>query len=114
MRNTAVAIVSDIGRGRPDHIRSHNGPEFAAAPFQDWRQRVGIQPIRIYPGSPWENGYNERFNGTLRHEGLNAEWFATTQQAQLVINTWLRPFIAAKCCGTGKTKTMSAECTHAS
>jgi putative transposase len=41
------------------------GPEFAAAPFQDWLSRVGIQPIRIYPGSPWENGYNERFNGTL-------------------------------------------------
>ncbi|MEM9438121.1 MAG: transposase [Pseudomonadota bacterium] len=64
---------------------------------------VGIKPIRIYPGSPlsghrhampcrgsaWENGYNERFNGTLRREVLNAEWFTTTEQAQIVINHWL-------------------------
>jgi len=81
-----------LKRGRPDYIRSDNGPEFVAAPFQDWLQRVGIQPIRIYPGSPWENGYNERFNGTLRQEVLNAEWFATIQQAQVVINTWLRQY----------------------
>jgi len=58
------------------------GPEFSAAPFQDWLMRVGIQPIRMYPGSPWENGYNERFNGTLRRDVLNAEWFTTTRQAQ--------------------------------
>jgi len=55
-------------------------------------ERVGIKPIRIYPGSPWENGYNERFNGTLRHEVLNAEWFTTTTQAQIVINQWLRQY----------------------
>ena len=68
------------------------GPEFVAAPFQDWLRRVGIEPIRIYPGSPWENGYNERFNGTLRREVLNAEWFTTTRQAQVVIDTWLRQY----------------------
>jgi len=81
-----------LERGRPNYIRSDNGPEFAAAPFQDWLRRVGIQPIRIYPGSPWENGYNERFNGTLRREVLNAEWFTTTRQAQVVIDTWLRQY----------------------
>lgn len=42
-----------------------------------------------YQGSSWENGYNERFNGTLRREGLNAEWFTTTEQAKIVINHWL-------------------------
>jgi len=47
VRNTAVAVVSDIGRGRPGDIRSNNGLEFAAARFQDWRQCVGIQTIRI-------------------------------------------------------------------
>ena len=81
-----------LRRGKPAYIRSDNGPEFAAAPFQDWLRRVGIQPIRIYPGSPWENGYNERFNGTLRREVLNAEWFAITRQAQVVINQWLRQY----------------------
>ena len=81
-----------LKRGKPTHIRSDNGPEFTSAPFLDWLTRVGIQPIQIYPGSPWENGYNERFNGTLRHEVLNAEWFATTRQAQIVINHWLRQY----------------------
>ena len=49
--------------GTPEYIRSDNGPEFIATAMQDWLARVGIKPIRIYPGSPWENGYNERFNG---------------------------------------------------
>ena len=62
-------------RGRPECMRSDNGPEFIAAPLQEWLIRVGIKPIRIYPGSPREIGYNERFNGTLRQEVLNAEWF---------------------------------------
>lgn len=79
-----------LKHGTPEYIRSDNGPEFAAEALQDWLRRVGIKPIRIYPGSPWENGYNERFNGTLRREVLNAEWFATAEQAQIVINHWLR------------------------
>jgi putative transposase len=77
-----------LHHGAPEYIRSDNGPEFVAETMQDWLARVGIKPIRIYPGSPWENGYNERFNGTLRHEVLNAEWFATTKQAQIIINQW--------------------------
>jgi transposase InsO family protein len=81
-----------LERGRPDYIRSDNGPEFIAAPLQEWLIKVGIKPIRIYPGSPWENGYNERFNGTLRQEVLNAEWFHSTRQAQTAINTWLRQY----------------------
>ena len=76
----------------PEYIRSDNGPEFVAAPMQDWLVRVGIKPIQIYPGSTWENGYNERFNGTFRKEVLNAEWFTTTKQAQIVINQWLRQY----------------------
>ena len=81
-----------LKHGTPEYIRSDNGPEFAAEALQDWIRRVGIKPIRIYPGSPWENGYNERFNGTLRREVLNAEWFTTTEQAQIVINHWLRQY----------------------
>lgn len=77
---------------RREYVRSDNGPEFLAAPFQDWLRRVGIQPIRIYPGSPWENGCNERFNGTLCREELNAEWFTTTRQAQVVIDGWLKQY----------------------
>jgi transposase InsO family protein len=56
-------------RGKPEYLRSDNGPEFSSAPFKDWLLRVGIKPIQIYPGSPWENGYNERFNGTVLAPG---------------------------------------------
>jgi transposase InsO family protein len=75
-----------LTRGKPTYLRSDNGPEFSAAPFQDWLSRLGKTPMQIYPGSPWENGYDEHSNGTLRREVLNAEWFATTRQAQAVIN----------------------------
>jgi transposase InsO family protein len=81
-----------LHHGKPEYVRSDNGPEFASKATQMWLQRVGVKPIRIYPGSPWENGYNERFNGTLRREVLNAEWFATTKQAQIVINCWLNQY----------------------
>jgi transposase InsO family protein len=78
--------------GKPEFIRSDNGPEFVALHFQGWLKRVGIQPLLTYPGSPSENGYNEHFNGTLRREMLNAEWYHSTKQAQVAINTWLRQY----------------------
>jgi len=81
-----------LSRGKPEYLRSDNGPAFLSASFKAWLLRVGIQPIQIYPGSPWVNGYNERFNGTLLREVLNAEWFATTRQAQVAINQWLRQY----------------------
>ena len=81
-----------LKHGKPEYLRSDNGPEFIAASLQEWLARVGIKPIQIAPGSPWENGYNERFNGTLRKEVLDAEWFSTTRQAQIVINHWLRQY----------------------
>ena len=81
-----------LKHGKPEHIRSDNGPEFISEKLQTWLNKIGIKPLRIYPGSPRENGYNERFNGTLRHEVLNAEWFTTTEQAKIVINKWLRTY----------------------
>ena len=81
-----------LTHGKPEYIRSDNGSEFIAAALQLWLRKVGIKPIQIYPGSPWENGYNERFNGTLRHEVLNAEWFTSVAQAQIVINMWLKEY----------------------
>ena len=61
--------------GKPELIRSDNVSEFAAAQLREWLQRVGIKSLHTYPGSPWGNGFNERFNGTLRREVLSAEWF---------------------------------------
>ncbi|MCW9033907.1 MAG: integrase core domain-containing protein [Rhodospirillales bacterium] len=81
-----------LKHSKSEFIRSDNDPEFIAKNFQTRLIKVGITPTRIYPGSPWENGYNERFNGTLRREVLNAEWFITIKQAQVVINTWLKQY----------------------
>ena len=78
--------------GKPEFIRSDNGGEFVAQNLQDWLKKIGIKPIQIYPGSPWENGYNERLNGVLRQELLNAEWFHSVKQAQVAINIWLREY----------------------
>ena len=81
-----------LKHGKPEFIRSDNGPEFISEQFQSWLTKVGVKPIRIYPGSPWENGYNERFNGTLRREVLNAEWFISIDQARTVISKWLKQY----------------------
>jgi len=81
-----------LKHGKPEFIRSDNGKEFTAEALQTWLMKVGIKPIQITPGSPWENGYNERFNGTLRREVLNAEWFSSIRQARTVIETWLRQY----------------------
>ena len=54
-----------VDRGPPDHIRSDNGSEFTAKAVREWLARVGVKTLYITPGSPWENGYNESFNGKL-------------------------------------------------
>jgi putative transposase len=77
-----------VERGVPDHIRSDNGPEFTAEAVRDWLGRVGVKTLFIEPGSPWENGYIESFNGKLRDELLNGEIFYTLHEAQVLIETW--------------------------
>ena len=81
-----------ITQRTPYYTRSDNGPEFTTEVFQKWLTKVGIKPIRIYLGSPWEKGCNERVNGTLRREILDAEWFVTTKQAQKAIKVWLKQY----------------------
>ena len=66
------------------------GPEFIAEPLQTWLKRVGIDPIRILPGLPRENGYNERFNGKFRQECLDAHWFMSLADARKKMETWRR------------------------
>ena len=70
-----------LWRGIPEHIRSDNGPEFVARQLRDWLQRLGIRPLYIEPGSPWEKGYCESFNGKLREECLNGEIFYSLKEA---------------------------------
>ncbi len=75
-------------RGTPEHLRSDNGPEFCAQGVRNWLARVGVKTLFIEPGSPWENGYNESFNGKLRDELLNREIFYTLKEAQVLVEQW--------------------------
>ena len=77
-----------ILRGIPTHIRSDNGPEFVATALREWITAVGAKTAYIEPGSPWENGYCESFNGKLRDEPLNGETFYSLNEAKIVIEGW--------------------------
>jgi transposase InsO family protein len=79
-----------LARGCPTHIRSDNGPEFIARSLRQWLAQLAVAPLFIEPGSPWENGYVESFNGKLRYESLNGEVFYTLQEAQAVVERWRR------------------------
>jgi putative transposase len=75
-------------RGVPAYLRSDNGSEFTAKAVRHWLERVGVQTLYIEPGSPWENGYVESFNGRLRDELLNREVFDTLLEAKVLIERW--------------------------
>ena len=77
-----------VREGLPDYIRSDNGSEFTAKILQDWLYKLKVKTAFIEPGSPWENGYNESFNGRLRDECLNGELFYSLKEAQVIIEDW--------------------------
>ena len=81
-----------IFRGIPEHIRSDNGPEFTASAIRKWLNRLGVKTLFIEPGSPWENGYIESFNGKLRDELLNREIFTTLIEAKILIEQWRKEY----------------------
>lgn len=81
-----------VTRGVPGHIRSDNGPEFTAGVVREWLGKVGVRTLFIEPGSPWENGYVESFNGKLRDELLNGEIFYTLKEAKVLIELWRRHY----------------------
>ena len=81
-----------IARGTPEYIRSDNGPEFTAHLIRFWLDELDVGTLFIEPGSPWENGYNESFNGRLRDEYLNGELFYTLAEAKILIERWRREY----------------------
>ena len=81
-----------VERGPPVYLRSDNGPEFTATAVRSWLRRLGVTTLFIAPGSPWENGDVESFNGKLRDEGLNPEIFTTLLEAQILIERWRREY----------------------
>jgi transposase InsO family protein len=81
-----------VFRGIPEHIRSDNGTEFTAREIRKWLSCLGVKALFIEPGSPWENGYIESFNGKLRDELLNREIFTTLIEARVLIEGWRREY----------------------
>jgi putative transposase len=81
-----------VRRGVPSYLRSDNGAEFAATKVREWLGRVGVTTLFIEPGSPWENGYVESFNGKLRDELLAREQFDTLLEAKVLIERWRREY----------------------
>ena len=81
-----------VDRNVPDHILSDNGPEFTAKSVRDWLSKVGVKSLFIEPGSPWENGHIESFNGKLRDELLSRESFDTLLEAKVLIERWRSDF----------------------
>ncbi len=78
--------------GPPANLRSDNGPEFTARVVRQWLGELGVKTLFIEPGSPWENGYNESFNGTLRNELLKREIFCSLEEAKVLIEQWRREY----------------------
>ena len=78
--------------GIPEYIRSDNGPELTAKALRQWLNNLGVKTLFIEPGSPWENGYIESFNGKLRNELLNREIFTTLMEAKVLIEYWRREY----------------------
>ncbi len=81
-----------VERGTPAYIRSDNGPEFTARLVRSWLGELDVGTLFIEPGSPWENGYNESFNGKFRDEYLNGELFYTLVEAKILIERWRREY----------------------
>jgi putative transposase len=75
-------------RGKPEAIRCDNGPELTSRHFLSWCEERKIQLIHIEPGRPMQNGHVESFNGRLRDECLNANWFRTVADARAKISAW--------------------------
>jgi hypothetical protein len=78
------------------HLHQNAGtprwPGILACTHGEWLSRVGVTTLYVEPGSPWENGYNESFNGKLRDELLNGEIFYTLKEAQILIERWRQEY----------------------
>jgi len=78
--------------GIPEYIRSDNGPEFIAKDLRQWLTGIGVKTAYIEPGSPWENGFCESFNGTLRDNLLDGELFYSLREARVIVNQWVKHY----------------------
>lgn len=94
-RSRATAVVQVLRRisdqrGAPASRRSDNGPAVVAQAVQRWLTAQQVQPVYSAPGSPWQNGYGDSFNGRVRDAGLNMEYVWHLAEAKVVIGGWQR------------------------
>lgn len=91
---SVILVLADLflQRGIPQFIRSDNGPEFIAKKLINWMSLLEVKPLYIHPGSPWENGYCESFNGKMRYELLDGELFYSLLEAKIIIERWRRHY----------------------
>jgi len=90
VQETLAQVMKE--RGQPCYLRSDNGSEFIEKSLQKWLKDKGVASIFIEPGSPWQNGKCESFNGKLRTECLNATYFRTLREAKVLIEMWRKEF----------------------
>jgi transposase InsO family protein len=85
-----VAVLDELTaiRGAPAHLRADNGPEMISKAVRAWCAESGTGTLHIDPGSPWQNGIAESFNGRLRDELLSSEIFDTLAEARYLIDRW--------------------------
>ena len=81
-----TALVAQYGA--PGYLRSDNGAEFVATAVQNWLAESGVQTLYIEPGKPWQNGKEERFNGTVRDECLNLHVFSSLAAAHVRLSAF--------------------------
>lgn len=78
--------------GAPAYLRSDNGPEFMAHVIREWLARHQAATLYIEPGCPWQNGFGESFNGSLRDECLNMQAFASVAEARIQVERFRRSY----------------------
>ena len=83
-----VVEAAMVRYGRPENLRSDNGPEFIAYKIQDWLKEKEVKTLYIKPGSPWENGHIESFHDKFRDEHLNRELFGSLLEAKVLVEAW--------------------------
>jgi putative transposase len=81
-----------VERGAPKSIRVDNDPEFVSKVLDRWAYEHGVTLDFRRPGKPTDNAYVESFNGRLREECLNANWFLSLEDAQGKIEAWRREY----------------------
>ena len=92
--DTVVDILDSISyhKGRPERIRVDNGPEFISKALDNWSYENNIKLEFSRPGKPVDNAFIESFNGSLRDECFNTNWFLSIENARSKLEAWRRDY----------------------